>query len=123
MKYVILVFGGAIAAAGITIAIRPKILFYLLRSSADTISLYVAAIVVRLLLGIVLLSYADSSKFPMAFHVLGWIAIIAALILLMIGRKRFARMTEWIISRATPFAPVAGIAAFLFGGFLIYSVA
>ena len=48
------------------------------------------AVVGRLLLGAALILAAPATRFPVIFEVVGWIAIVAAVGIIFIGRKRLA---------------------------------
>jgi hypothetical protein len=82
------------------------------------------AVIIRLLLGAALLTAAPTATFPTAFLVIGWIAIAAAVGVLLMGRERLRKFLNWWIERFSP--PVIRawlLIAFAFGGFLIYGIA
>jgi hypothetical protein len=81
------------------------------------------AVSVRLLLGLALITIAAGSRFPFVFLILGWVAIVAAVVAVFIGRDRLRRFVNWWFERFSP----QGIRLWLlfalaFGGFLIYGV-
>jgi len=81
------------------------------------------AVIIRLLLGAALLTAAPTSNFPTAFLVIGWIAIAAAVGVLLMGRERLRKFVDWWLERLSP--PVIRVwllFAFAFGGFLIYGI-
>ena len=57
------------------------------------------AVGIRLLLGMALIVSAPFSRFPITFQFVGWIAIIAAVSAVFIGRRRLQRFTDWWIAR------------------------
>ncbi len=80
------------------------------------------AVVARLLLGATLIIAAPDSRFPRIFEILGWLAIVAAVVILFAGRDRlrnfvasFERMSQALIRIWLLF----GIA---FGAFLVYCI-
>lgn len=81
------------------------------------------AVLVRLVLGLVLLAAAGASRFPEALFVLGWLAIIAAIVLLIIGKQRLSSLMEWIATRPRWFMSAWCLLGVGFGVFLVYSVA
>lgn len=82
------------------------------------------AIGTRLLLGAALMTAASFSRFPRTFSVFGWIAIVAAVVLFLIGRRRFRDFAAWWLRKfSDPFMRVWLLAAVAFGAFLIYGVA
>ena len=60
------------------------------------------AIIIRLLLGATLLVVAPGSPFPMVYSVLGWLAIVAAAGLAVVGRERTRRLLYWWQQRVSP---------------------
>ncbi|MDH3747644.1 MAG: hypothetical protein OER97_05515 [Gammaproteobacteria bacterium] len=81
------------------------------------------AVLVRLLLGAALIIAAPDSRFPLAFLVLGWIAIVAAVVVAIMGRKRLRLFVGWWLKQFSPAAVrVWLLFGFAFGGFLIYGL-
>jgi len=79
-----------------------------------------AAVIVRLLLGALLIFAAPDARFPVVFKVLGWLSIIAAILIPLLGRTLLDRIINWFTalpSLLVRFWLLFGIA---FGGFLIY---
>ena len=122
MSYVILLFGVLILLLGAVILAKPDSIFYLFRINSESLSLHVLAIVVRLVLGIALITYAAESKYPVALQVIGWLSVTAAIIFGLMGRSRFMGLITWGLSFASSFGRFAGVLAILLGGFLIYAV-
>ncbi len=80
------------------------------------------AVVVRLLMGAALIVAAPVSNFPVVFEVLGWIAIVAAVALILIGRERMAALIAWFVRRPTWLMRLWLLFGMAFGGFLIYGI-
>ena len=81
------------------------------------------AVIVRLALGVALISAAPGSRFPSVFLVLGGIAIVAAVAGALMGRERLRRFTNWWFERfSPPTIRLWVLFAMAFGGFLIYGV-
>jgi len=53
------------------------------------------AVIVRLVLGAALIIVAPASSFPVVFQVLGWVFIIAAVVIALAGRERLRRFIAW----------------------------
>ena len=117
----ILLFALLMLVAGIILLIKPAIVFDFINGNANSASLYRAAIIIRLVLGILLIYLADLSRYPGAVHFIGWVAIIAAVMLILMERQNFARLLELLIPRITPWGRITGLAALLFGFFLLYA--
>lgn len=123
MQYLIMAFGLFILASAGLLVIRPAAFTAFMLKNADRSWLHLAAVGVRLALGIVLLVYAPSSNFPLTLKILGWIALVAGIVLALIPSSKFNRMIHWVFDRFGRFTRVAGVLAVLFGAFLIYAVA
>lgn len=78
------------------------------------------AVGVRVVLGAALLTAAQVSGFPAVFTVLGWIAILSAIGLLIMGQSRMSQLVG-SVARWSPTAIRIWLAlGLLFGAFLIY---
>lgn len=62
-------------------------------------------------------------EFPFAIEALGWLSIVAAVVLIFMGRRNFHRLMLWALSLSKPFGRVAGVFAMAFGAFLMYAFA
>ena len=81
------------------------------------------AVIVRLVLGSALIIVAPTSLFPVVFQVLGVIAIVAAIVLLLMGRERMRRFIAWFSARfSAAIVRLWLLFGVVFGGFLIYGV-
>ncbi len=80
------------------------------------------AVVVRLLMGAALIVAAPVSRFPLIFEILGWIAIVAAVALIFIGRERMAALIAWFVRRSAWLIRLWLLFGMAFGGFLIYGI-
>lgn len=78
MKYLIVLLGGLVACAGLLIAAKPETVLRYIRDHAGSRELHATAIATRLALGIALLLHAEASRFPVAFLILGWLSLAAA---------------------------------------------
>ncbi|QIB67300.1 hypothetical protein [Kineobactrum salinum] len=122
MNYLVFLFGSLIVLSSAVVLIKPVAIFNLLKKHASSIWLHLSAVVVRIVLGAVLIAGASESKFTVVFQVLGWLSILAALMLAVIGRVRFQNLINWALELTPLFKSLAGLLGILFGGFLIYSV-
>ena len=122
MNYIIILFGIATIVAGVIIVINPDTVFGLLRRKLESLGLHILAVVVRIILGAALIICAAGSKYPSAILIIGWISIVAAAVLGIIGRTNFKRLMSWALNVAPSFGRLGGSLAILFGGFLIHAV-
>jgi len=121
MTLLIIIFAALTLLAGIVIAINPEIIFGFLRNNLDKLVLHIVAVIVRLGLGGLLIYQSDVSKFPLAIEIIGWLSIVAAISLAVMGRRNFNRLMSWALSLLKPFGRVGGFIAAPFGAFLIYA--
>ena len=122
MNYIIMLFGTATIVAGIIIAINPESVFGLMRRKLESLGLHILAVVVRIIIGVALIICAAESKYPTVILILGWISIVAASVLGIMGRTNFRRLMSWALSLKPSFGRIGGFLAILFGGFLIHAV-
>ncbi len=121
MTVLIIIFGALNLLAGIVIVINPEVIFGFLRNNLDKLELHILAIVVRLVLGVLLIYQSKVSKFPFVIEIIGWLSIVSAIFLAVIGRRNFNRLMSWALSLVKPFGRVGGVLAAAYGAFLIYA--
>jgi hypothetical protein len=118
---VIIIFGALTLLAGTVIVISPELIFGFLRKNLHKVELHILAVVVRIVLGVLLIYQSSMSRFPFVIQIIGWLSIVAALILAVMGRRNFKRLISWALSLAKPIGRVGGVVAMAFGAFLIYA--
>jgi len=121
MTELIIIFGVLTLLAGVVILINPEVIFGYLRSNIDKLGIHVIAVVIRLTIGVLLINQSSLSKFPLVIEILGWLSIIAALSLAVMGRHNFHRLMSWALTFLKPYGRFGGIFATAFGGFIIYA--
>lgn len=121
MTELIIVFGALTFLAGVVIVINPEIIFGFLRRNLDKPLIHILAVVVRIILGALLILQSDLSKYPLVIEILGWLSIVAALSLAVMGRQNFIRLMSWALNSLKPFGRVGGVIAAAFGGFLVHA--
>lgn len=121
MTSIILFFGLMVFLAGAIILVNPEIVFGLLRNNFEKVSLQFLAIGVRAVIGILLIQYANQSKYPIVIELLGWLSIAAAITLGVIGRRRFLSLMSWALSVLKKYGRVGGLFAMAFGGFFVHA--
>ena len=121
MTLLIILFGVLMLLAGIIIVINPEVIFGFLRNNVERPGLHILAVVVRLVLGVLLIYQSTISRFPFVIELIGWISIVAAVFLAVMGRRNFKRLMSWALSLVKPVGRAGGILAVAFGAFLIYA--
>ena len=122
MNYIVLIFGALTSLAGIAIAVRPEPIFRFLGEYSESFSAYVLAALIRIILGVALISCSAQSKFPITLLVIGWLSLAAAVVLLFISRQRFKAIIAWAVNIAPVYHHLGGVIAMVLGGFLFYAV-
>ena len=120
----------AVLLIGVTVIVlagwgifAPEKLMTFVTSAMDRYWGIYVAVIVRLVLGSALIIVAPVSLFPMVFHVLGVIAIVAALALVVMGRERIRRFIAWWSRRfSASIVRMWLLFGIAFGGFLVYGV-
>ena len=121
MLYFILFFGVLISLGSAMLIVRPQVIFGVFKKYGDSLGLHIFAVVIRVFFGIALVIGAPETRYPGVIQVLGWITIIAGLAIAVIGRKRFKKVSEWVINLPAGIYYPASVLGLLFGGFIIYS--
>ena len=121
MTLFIIIFGALTCLSGIVILVNPEIVFNFLRKNIDKIELHILAVVIRLVLGAFLIYQSGVSRFPVVIEIVGWLSIVAAVILAIIGRNKFSKLMSWALSNVKTLGRVGGVIATTFGAFLIYA--
>ena len=121
-KWVIIFFGMFIIFIGFVMIINPKKARETLRQAGSTNFINYAEITIRLIPAISLILFADSSKFPEAFKLFGWIMLITSLILYAIPKKIHHKFSMKSADLLKPFYfQLISPFAFLFGALIIYN--
>jgi len=80
------------------------------------------AVIVRLLLGLALILAAPESRFPSIFRLLGWIAIVAAVGMVFLGRARMRGFIAWFERFPPTVIRLWLLFGIAFGGFLVFGI-
>jgi hypothetical protein len=118
LAFILSLFVAVLGAVGI---VSPVKLLAFARRFESQAGIYVAA-VFRIIMGVVFLYSAPTSRFPEIVRILGIVILVAGLITPLIGRERFRRMLHWWSARGSAFMRVWAGFALGFGLFLAYAV-
>lgn len=122
MKLIIKIIGIFILVLGFSFLIKPEYVFGWIEDNAKNQSLYIIAVVIRLILGFLFIISAKASKYPVFLKILGYIAILAAIGLIFIGQNGFQDLISSVFSHIKSYTAVIGLVALALGTFLIYAV-
>lgn len=121
MKLIIKLFGTLMLISGLSLLMIPEFILDGMQDNMENKSLYISAILVRLIFGIMFITAAKESKYPGAIRIFGYLFIIAAIIFLFMGHESFKDLIASMIPHLKPYAPVSGLVGMALGGFLIYA--
>ncbi len=111
--------GILLSIAGLSLIIKPELLFNWLENNSDKTSIYVAAISARLILGVLFVTIAEKSKYPVIIKVLGYLLIAVASLLFFMGHENFIEFINSFIGFVKPYGLLVGVVVVFFGGFLV----
>ena len=121
MAYLIVSVGIVFIAFGLFIAIKPDLSFDLIRKYTMSMQFKVINVVLGLMIGILLISFAEESKYPAILTIVGMIAIVKGLFRGLIGLSDYEDLINWYLKAIRPFAQAMGLLVVGFGGFIIYA--
>jgi hypothetical protein len=116
-----LILCAAIAAMGVLIIVKPALTHEWTQFFANKNGMWIAT-AIRAVLALGLFAAAAESKAPMLLRLLGFIILIVAIVMPVLGVDRHRRMIEWWLARKRSVEIMCGAAAFLFGLALIYLI-
>lgn len=121
-KYIVILFGTFIISVGLLMLLTPKKARETLQLAGSTNVINYTEITIRFLIALALIFYADFSKIPEAFSILGWFMLITSLILYGVPRKLHHQFSLKSAEKLKPlyFQWISPF-AFVFGGFIIYN--
>lgn len=118
----VILFGGLLLIAGAVGLLFPAKLVAAVKAIVAHPAGIYFAVLIRLLLGVVLIIAAPQSAFPLTFEVLGWIIILAAILIAFMGRARIKQLTTWWAQRSITNIRLMFLLGVLIGAGLLYAV-
>lgn len=119
MTIIVAGLGVLIVLLGLVGLIQPD-RFRALFTTMDSQVRFALAIGTRLAMAGLLWWLADDLRHPHVIRVLAVIALVAAIVLPIMGRARLDRLIEWWLSRSDGLLRVSALFAAGFGAFLVY---
>ena len=104
-----------------SLVVDPEIIFGFLMKGGEKLGVYIAAIAVRLILGFFLIKTASTSRHPLVIRILGYLFVVAALVIIFMGRENFEDLISVVLVEFRPLGRFGGLLSMAFGGFLVYS--
>lgn len=119
---VVLVLGITVLLLAAWGMVSPGALIKMVRNAMDQRYGMYLAVIVRLILGAALIIVAPVSRFPVVFSVLGWLTLIAAVGVIIVGRERIRRVIAWFARSSNSMIRLWLLFGMAFAVFLIYGV-
>ncbi len=120
MGLVVQLLGLCIVGIVVVMVIRPALVRDLVPSLTQGIRLYIVA-TLRLLAGCVMIAAAHDARHPLAMEIIGWIAVTAGLLMVVIPPKVMARIGALTEQLTDGLVRLLSPVALAFGGYLIYA--
>ena len=120
MGPVVSAFGLLLLAVGVIGVFNPKAVIARLQAMTPNVRMGIA-VGVRLLMGVLFLLAAGDTRHPTVITVLGWIALVAALLLPLFGTRRLDAMVAWWFERPQGLLRFQFSAALAFAVYLIWA--
>jgi hypothetical protein len=121
MTALALILSAFVAAMGLLAIFFPGRADDMARLFANKTGLWVAT-AIRAVLGLGLLAAAEDSKAPMLLRILGFIILVVAIAMPLLGLDRHRRMIDWWLARDRKIQIICGAASFVLGVVLIYAI-
>lgn len=121
MRFFIKFLGVLLIISGLSLLVKSELLFDWLEKNSNKTSIYIAAILARLVLGVLFIKIARLSKFPITVKIFGYLLVIAAMTFLIIGHDRFTIFMQTVIASFKQYSSMVGLLVVVFGGFLYYA--
>ncbi|MEB8330193.1 hypothetical protein OO009_12585 [Flavobacteriaceae bacterium KMM 6897] len=121
MKLIIKLFGVLMLVAGISLLIYPEFIIGWMEDNMESTPLYISAIIVRLVIGVLFIAAARESKYPVAIKFFGYLFILISITFIFIGQESFQHLITSLLPDVEPYAPLSGLLSMAFGGFIIYA--
>ena len=119
-QYVVTLFGAAIVTLSLVGLVVPARLMAMVGGvMGRAMGMWIAS-GARVVLGVALIVAAPQSMFPTAFVALGWIALVAAVALPLIGRGRVGSLLIWLEKMPSLLVRLWLLVGVAFGAFLMY---
>jgi hypothetical protein len=120
MRRFVVLFGLIIIAVGIFgMACPEQSLAVVLHWPAGVLLL--VAVAVRVVFGMVLILAAPRCRFPRIMYAVGIAALIAALVIVLLGANRIQSVVQWWFHQPPLFVQSVYVGVVLFGAFLVYA--
>jgi len=122
MAQALLVLGAFICLVALSAIAFPDALRNAAKRVKITASLRIFVFLIRVAFGVIMFAAADATPFPLALRIIGVVLILSGVGVLVLGNRRIEALKDWFMDRNAGVIRIGGVAALLFGAFIIYAV-
>lgn len=119
MTWFVAVLGLLIVLLGLVGLVQPA-RFRAMFTTMDSQTRFILAIVIRLAMGALLWWLADELRHPQVMRIIAVIAVVAAVGILVMGRKRLDSLVDWWLGKSDSVLRISALFAATFGGYLVF---
>ncbi len=119
MTWFVAVLGLLIVLLGLVGLAQPA-RFRAMFTTMDSQTRFILAIVIRLAMGALLWWLADELRHPQVMRIIAVIAVVAAVGILVMGRKRLDSLVDWWLGKSDSVLRISALFAATFGGYLVF---
>lgn len=120
MKGLTLAVGVLLITAGVTLILFPGLVPWLAQHPLTSLEVYASA-VIRIAIGLLLISVARGARVPGVLRMLGGIALIAGVATLFIGIDRAQAIAAWTSQRGAGVVRLFGLLPVVLGVLVVYA--
>lgn len=103
--------------------VKPQTAISYIGKFASTNLINYSELIIRLIVGIAFIVYADFSRYPKVFQVIGWFLTVSAIIIMVLPRRWHASYAKYWSEKLPPvFMRIAAPFSLLAGALLVYVV-
>ncbi len=122
-KYLVILFGIFLISTGFLMLFNPEKARAILRKAGSTNFINYAEITIRMIPAAALIIYANFSKYPEAFKLLGWFMIVTSLVLYLVPRSMHHKYSLYCANILKPnYVRMVAPFSMAFGSLLVYAV-
>ena len=101
-KYIVILFGIFIVGVGVLMLLSPTKAREYLRRAGSTTFINYGEITIRMIPAAGLVIYAEFSKYPEIFNILGWFMLATSFVLYFVPRRIHHKYALWCANMLTP---------------------
>lgn len=122
MIYIIALLAVIICAGSMIGVFKTSQLVDMVRQVVITRPLRIAAIMARIIIGVVLIMVAAETRFPLTIVIIGGLVILSGIVLIFLNEEKIQSWLDRVLQQSLPVIRTILVVVSLFGLFLLYAV-